>query len=225
MKRRLLYSAFLFCLSVMFGQGVRISWTAIDEPGELRMPVVTNVPMDESQVARLEEHGAITPSLDALERHDDRLEALARQRHPALIYLTIGLPARDNTFETVAANDDSRNGACYRAGHVYLVAELRFAGGVKPTYAVQFIPLKPATSAISGENTVQDVEAVLDKNYTITATPDRDGKLRFDITDLVPKLRSGELDGRFALKPFKFADSFEMPEVGTTPFRVARAVE
>lgn len=196
-----------------------VSFVNIDNPGAPRVhdrSATDDIDIEDSDSGEVYIPVADAASLAAQEARERN--AMLR-KYPQLCLVNIALPAYDRALTSVVSNLTDR----LREGHVYLEAELNFVGGIKAIYCVQLVPIIGDTPELDIENTTQEISSYLNINAAISATPDPDGKLRFDITELVPKLRSGELDGRFALKPFKYADRFEMPDSRTVPFRIVRA--
>ena len=106
------------------------------------------------------------------------------------------------------------------ADKVILEADLLFADGVKPTYCIQLMPIITDAPIITIGSTVYDLQKLLDKEHAISATPDGDGKFRFDITELITLIASGEVSNRFVIKPFMPVDKFEIPEYTENPFKL-----
>jgi len=179
-----------------------INWFGIIEPGSQPEPVLDtdciSEPVDTPAVSAV----PLSP-LTAHQRSAiaERTRDYMSRRYPPIIILQLTLP------------DDAED-----ADKVILEADLSFADGVKPTYCIQLMPIITDAPIITIGSTVYDLQKLLDKEHAISATPDRDGKFRFNISELIPLIASGEVSNRFIIKPFMPVDKFEIPEYTDNPF-------
>ncbi len=185
------------------------SWNAIDDPGVIAYvePTFTDPPgfVHEEADTPLAPLGSESDHslMNDIRRADIRARARAETagKFPPVLYLTISVP------------HDARG-----ADKVFIEAELPYGEDVDITKCVQLIPLTRAASTPGPSADVQEATSELDYTHTVTATPNREGVFRFDITEVAGLIEDGTIGNRFVLKPFKARDSFDVRSVNARTF-------
>ena len=185
-----------------------ISWFAINDPGTLPHEDSIEPPEFDSEPVDTPDAPVGAAAVSELTDADHRalLErslAHLEERFPPVLVLTIDLP------DGVEDEDIA-----------IIEVELPFEGGVNMTKCIQIIPLETGASILTIASTVQEAIADLDFEYTVTATPDPDGILRFDATGLVALVDEGEIGNRFILRPFKGRDRFDARSISADAFSI-----
>jgi len=212
-KTLLIINFSLLIALISFAEETRItegfSWIAITDPGEIIIaePTLSDPPGFVHEAvdtplapdAGLSAHGAMD-GIHRMEIHD-RARAKAAAKYPPLLYLALTIPAAARTAESVIFE-----------------AVLPYDGDVDITKCVQLIPLDRGAPTPGVSATVQEAAAELDYTHTVTATPNRDGVFKFDITEIARLIDDGAIGNRFVLKPFKPRDRFDTRSITAGTF-------